>query len=316
MKRLFLFIILHSSIGFTQDFSSIEKITKEYPKHLSATKLADKIATDFITPEQQVKAVFYWVSQNIRYDLDDFYNPKQKRVQFRYRNEAEKQQKIQEIKNKIVDKTLNTRKAVCEGYAQTITKICTLLNIESEVIKGYVRNSFHDINKVRNNPNHAWNAIKINNKWIYIDATWAAGAVFNNKWRKKFNPYFYNIPKDKYFKTHLPENTLWQLRVGRISKEQFYNQPIYDSSFLNSDLQLISPKKGILNNKPVIEFKIKNLKPHQKIFFGFSGNQYAQKPNKISFKNNVASITINLPKNTKGLFLIIDNEVVLDFLIN
>ncbi|MBA6155618.1 transglutaminase [Tenacibaculum sp. S7007] len=315
MKQFLLLLLFTSYFGFSQEFSSIEKITKDYPKHLSSEALAKKIASDFKSKESQVKAIFNWVSKNISYDLDNFRNPKQKRIRFRYRNEAEKQQKINEIKNEIVDKTLTTRKAVCEGYAQTVAKICNLLNIENEVIKGYVRNSLNDINNVRNITNHAWNAIKINDKWIYIDATWAAGAVFNGKWQRRFNPYFYDIPKEKYFKTHLPENTLWQLRVGRITKEGYYNQPIYESSFLKSDLELISPKQGVLNNKKAIELKIKNLKPHQKVLFGFSGYQYAKKPDDISYQNNISTIKITPPQNTRGLYLIIDNEVMLEFLI-
>ncbi len=315
MKQLLFLLLLNSSLGFAQNFSSIEEITKEYPKYLSADKLAQQISVDFKTPQQQVKAVFYWVSKNINYDLDNFYNPKQKRIRFHYKDEVEKQQKIKAIKDEIVTKVFTTRKAVCEGYAQTIAKVCNILNIENEVIKGYVRNSLNDINNVRNIPNHAWNAIKINDKWMYMDATWAAGAVFNNKWQKEFNQYYYNITKEKHFKTHFPESTLWQLRIGRFSKENYYKQPIYESSFLKSDLELISPSQGVLNRKEIIEFKIKNLKPNQKILLSYSGSQYAKKPNNVAFKNNIATILVTPPQNTKGLFLIIDNEVVLEFLI-
>ncbi len=311
---LFLFIFT-SFLGYSQNFSSIKEVTRKYPKYLNAEKLAKRIASDFKTHEQQVKATFYWISKNISYDLDSFHNSRQKRIHFSYRGEADKLKKIQEIKDGIVHKTFINRKAVCEGYAQTFSKICTLLNIKNSVIKGYVRNSINDINNIRNITNHAWNAVKIKGKWIYLDATWAAGFVYNNKWVQKFNSYYYNITEDKYFKTHFPESKLWQLRVSRISKEQFYNQPIYNSNFLNSNLDLISPKTGLIKKRGVLKFKIRNLKPTQKVLLGFSNYKYANKPNNISFKNNVATIEIIVPKNSKGLFLIIDGEVVLEFLI-
>lgn len=315
MKQLLFFLFLVSLPSFGQDFSDIETKVLAYPKLISSENLASKISTDFSSKEQQIKAAFFWITQNIRYDLEAFYNPNNKRVHFRYRTEAERIAKLQEIKDHIVTETLQSRKAVCEGYAQTLSKICTLLNIENEVIKGYIRNSSADINNPKNSPNHAWNAVKLNDNWMYIDATWAAGAVTNGKWHKKFNPYYYNIPTTKYFKTHYPENKLWQLRVGRMSLTDFYRQPIYDSSFLQSNIELITPKTGIAsieNNEVTIQ--LKNSKKEQDIRFGFLGYPYAMKPT-IHTKGTTTVLTINVPKNATNLFLLIDKQVAIEFLI-
>ncbi|GFD80348.1 hypothetical protein KUL118_32100 [Tenacibaculum sp. KUL118] len=315
MKQLLFLFFLATTILSAQDFSLIEEKVNGYSKFSKVERLAQQIASDFKTEEQQVQAAFYWLSYNIRYDLDAYYRPKNKRISFRYRNEQEKLAKLQAIKDDIVNQTLLTRKAVCEGYAQTFAKICSILQIENEVIKGYIRNSSNDIANPKINSNHAWNAVKLNGKWIYIDATWAAGVVNNNRWQPLFNAYYYNIPKEKYFKTHFPEKTLWQLRVGRMRKKDFYNQPIYDASFLKSDLELISPLKGILDKKATIELKIKNIHPNQSIFLGYSGYRYAVKPDKISTKNNITTVTTTPLDNSKQLFLIVDKEVMLEFLI-
>ncbi|CAM1368791.1 Transglutaminase-like superfamily protein [Tenacibaculum sediminilitoris] len=315
MKQLLFLFFLVTTFVSAQDFSLIEEEVNSYPKFSEVESIAQQIVNDFKTEEQQVQAAFYWLAHNIQYDLDAYYRPKQKRISFRYRNEQEKLEKLQAIKDDIVNKTLLTRKAVCEGYVQTFAKICSILQIENEVIKGYIRNSSNDIANPKINSNHAWNAVKLSGEWIYIDATWAAGIVNNNKWKSLFNPYYYNFPKEKYFKTHFPEKKLWQLRVGRMEKENFYNQPIYDAAFLQSDLELISPSKGILNSNATIELKIKNLRPNQSVFFGYGGYRYAIKPDKISTKNNITTITTSPLKNSKQLFLIIDKEVVLEFLI-
>lgn len=314
MKRLFfLFFLLNWAVN-AQDFSLIEEKVIDYPKLTTAENLAKRIAKDFHSKELQVQAAFYWLSYNIKYDLEGYYNPRQKRISFKYKNEQEKLEKLQAIKDEIVNETLSNRKALCEGYAQTLAKIYSLLQIENEVIKGYVRNSSNDIANPKSNSNHAWNAVKLNNNWIYIDATWAAGMVNNGSWQQLFNSYYYNIPKEQYFKTHYPENKLWQLRVGRMEKDDFYNQPIYSSAFLQSDLQLISPKKGILNGSTPIEIKLKNLSENQTIFLGYSGYRYAVKPDKIVIKNNITTITTLPPKNSKQVYLIIDKEVMLEFL--
>lgn len=299
-----------------QDFSSVDTKIKTYPKLITADKLANKIATDFNSEEEKVRAIFTWLSFNISYNLEEFYDPTQKKVSFRYRNEDEKQSKIKAIKEAIVTKTLSNRSAVCEGYAQTFSKICSLLNIENEVIKGYVRNSSNDIGKIKNRANHAWNAVKLNNKWIYIDATWAAGAVMNGNWQRNFNDYYYNIPKEKYFLTHFPEDSLWQLRVKRMSLEAYFNQPIYASSFLSKKYELIKPTSGIIYKKAntPISFTLKNISPNQTIYCGFRGSKYAKKPT-ITFKKNTVIVSITPPKNSKEVYLIIDKEVVLEFLI-
>lgn len=84
--------------------------------------------------------------------------------------------------------------------------VSDLLNIESEIVNGNVRISPQEIGKYKKNTNHAWNVIKIDNKWITIDATWAAGFVINGKWERKFSEYFFNIPLSKINKTHFPDS--------------------------------------------------------------------------------------------------------------
>lgn len=315
--KYFIFFFFSSALIFAQDFSSIKLKTDKYSGLLTAEKLAKKIDLDFSSKEDKVKAIFCWITKNIRYDLKEFYNPNRvKRTSFRYRTLEERDKKLQEIKDNLVRKTLQSRKGVCEGYAQTFSKVCNLLAIENSVIKGYIRQSAININNPHSSPNHSWNAVKIDTKWIFIDATWAAGYEVNGKWLRKMNSYYYDIPKEKYFKTHLPEKSIWRLRIGRMEKEEFYNQPIYNHRFLKSDIDLITPKTGIIhkNKNGKVVFKLKNIKDDQLIHIGFLGNSMAQKPDVIT-KKGVTTVSIIPPKGARQLFLLIDKEVVLEFLI-
>lgn len=76
---------------------------------------------------------------------------------------------------------------ICEDYAQSFKKLADLLGIESQIVKGYTRNSTQDIGKVPPTPNHAWNAVKINQKWMMLDATWATGYLSHGRWIKNLN---------------------------------------------------------------------------------------------------------------------------------
>jgi len=312
--RLSLFIFFISLRFFAQDFTAIKEKTTTYRGHITAEKLAKKIASDFSSDEDKVKAIFCWLTENIRYDLDEFYNPKHKTTNFRYRTLEEKEQILQAIKDKRVTKTLNSRKAVCEGYAQTFAKVCNLLAIENEVIKGYARGSFNDIGNPISQANHAWNAVKINNQWMYIDATWGAGHQNNGKWHRVFKPYFFDMKKETYFKTHLPEDSLWKLRVGRMDIDTFYNQPIYSDSFLTSTYTLEKPFDGFLkrDENGLVSVTMQNLDANSKVHFGFIGEQYAKKAT-IENLNGSTTASVLAPKNAQLAFFLIDMEVLLTF---
>lgn len=316
MKHFFIFFLISFSV-FSQDFSKIKAKTDTYYTIRNAKDLAERINSDFSSEEEKVKALFCWITDKIKYDLKEFYNPnRETQTRFRYRTLEERDKILEEIKDKLVTKTLSSRKGVCEGYAQTFAKVCNLLGIENEIIKGYVRTNYRDINRPVSLPNHAWNAVKINNKWMYIDTTWASGFVINGQWEKKFIPYFYNIPVKTYFKTHYPEKSIWKLRVGRMEKNDFYNQPIHTYAFLTSDVELTSPLSGVLrkNRDGKIEIQLQNVQPTQSIHVGFLGDPMAKTPI-ISTKNGITTVSTQVPKNTNQLFLMIDGIVVLEFLV-
>lgn len=313
MKQL-LFFILFSIALQSQDFTNVDNVVAKYPRFSKVEQLVSKIKKDFSSDEDKARAAFFWLSNNIRYNLEEYYNPTQRSYNFRYSTEVEKQQKLQAIKDKIVADTFRTKSGVCEDYAQSFMKICDLLNIEAAVIKGNVRNTPQEIGKPEQNTNHAWNGVKINGKWLILDTTWAAGFEQNGRWVKQFDNYFYDIPKDKVFKTHYPADNLWVLRFGRMSIEEFYNQPIYGKVFLNSKTELISPKTGILrvNLSKEIQLKIKNFDRTDLIFYTFKGQRYAQKP-LILIENSVATLTFkNAPKNSY-LNLFINKNIALQF---
>ena len=101
-----------------------------------------------------------------------------------------------------------------------------------------------------------------------------------------------------------------------MSLETFFNQPIYTSSFLKKEYQLIKPNSGIINQKSntPITFTLKNVKPSQSIYCGFRNSKYAKKP-KITFDKNLVTISIIPPSHSKEIYLIINKEVVLEYLI-
>lgn len=313
MKQLLLLLLLITSFGYSQNFTKIDNIVKLYPKYTTPEQLAEKINKDFIDDVSKVRAAFRWLTYNIRYDLEEYYQPK-KVIEFRFSTEQERLEKLQTIKDKIVREAFLTKMGVCEEYAQSFKKIADLLGIEAEVIKGYVRSTSNDIGRIPRTTNHAWNAVKLDNKWIILDATWAAGYLYNGRWIKDFNEYFFDVDKKKIAKTHYPDSRKWKLLLNHGSLENFYNQPIYSHELLKKDIEVVFPTEGsvILNRSKNIELTFKNLKSTNEIFYNFGGQRYSKKPT-ISFVGDKAIISIENPGRDTKLFLFIDKTLALEY---
>ncbi|PQJ79245.1 transglutaminase domain-containing protein [Polaribacter porphyrae] len=315
MKQLLIILLFISTNLNAQKFAKVDELVRNYPRFSKVEALAKKIEKDFTKDIDKARATFFWLTQNIRYNLKELYNPRKKRsYRFKFSSEEDRLQKIQAIKDQFVAKAFRTKMGVCEEYAQAFKKVCDLLGIEAAVLKGNVRNEAREIGTISRGTNHAWNAVKINEKWLILDATWAAGYEYNGKWIRRFNGYFFDIPKDKMFKTHYPKDKLWVLRFGRMSLEEFYNQPIYTNTFLGLQTELLLPKKGTISLKSSenILLKFKNLDSNAIIFYAMSGNKYAQKP-LITTANKISTISIKNPKRNADLVLYINQKDALHF---
>ncbi len=312
MRELFILFYFFTLVIQAQDYKLVDAKVKRYPKYNSAQRLATKIKGDFTTDADKIRATFIWLTENIRYDLEEYRNPTAKRISFSFKSEAEKQQKLQQIKNQIVDETFRFKKSVCEGYAQSFKRVSDLLNIEAVIIKGYARNSSNEIGIIPQGSNHAWNAVKIDTKWQLIDATWAAGYAINNQWKRSFTEhYFYPTPSE-LVRTHLPDNSSWQLLKTPVSKRIYSNQPLISQGFLSKNLTLIAPQKGIISAKKHA-FKIKNLTSNDLVAYLFKGQQYGKKA-AVNFNNGVGSFIIDLKgKKNSELYIFINNEIALEY---
>lgn len=316
MKNIILFFFLLSISLSAQDFKEVDSLVAKYPRYKTPQKLADKINSDFSLEIQKARAAFKWLTNNIRYTLKP--NQVNKRsYSFSYSTEAERIKKNQEFINSIVYRTFLTKVGVCEEYAQSFKMLCDLLEIECTVIKGYVRNTYHEIGNAPNSTNHAWNAVKIDSKWILIDATSAAGFAMNGKWNKSYNDYFFDIPKEKIGLTHYPNERIWQVHLNQPSIDSFYKQPIYSQSFLNAGVELVSPKEGTITlakNQPLI-LQVKKLKDTTSVRYVYNGQKHAKAAKKIKNENG-HELLIENPGVSSSLLVFIDTGLGLQYRVN
>lgn len=207
---LALFLFSWPSIAvFAQqlDFSTIDKHAKEAPRELK-NAIAD-LTNYLIEPAEndleKTRAIFVWITHNIRYDVEAVAwggkRPDQKEVQ----------------------RTLKSRKAVCEGYSVLFKAMCDLAGLKSEVIVGWSKSAD---GKVSQPGRHAWNVVSVDDQWHPLDLTWGAGGVGRKPgkgkgfFREFKEQYFLSNPTDFVIR-HLPADPMWQLLDCPIALKDF-----------------------------------------------------------------------------------------------
>lgn len=312
MKKILLLLFLTTTITFSQKLEKVNKIIYSYKSILSAEELAKKIDSDFKTNLEKIRAIYTWLALNIKYDKETttlLEAPKY----YIYSNEYDLAYRLKRVNNELVSKTITDKKAVCTGYALTFKKLCNLLKIENELIKGYVKTETYEINYIPKNKNHVWNAVKIDGTWLLVDVTYGAGYSINNVWHSKPNYFYFNVDKESLRLTHYPSDSKWMQFFRRKPLNQFCNQPIYNYAFFNNGAELITPKKGeieVFENK--ITIKVKNINFKTGILYSFEKSIGAKKP-QIRHLDSITSITIKIPPEKKKLYIYFNGESALAY---
>ena len=211
IKRIIVLVFLFISIcNYSQikNFDQIEKYVKEVPESetLDIETLTLYLKKNAKTKTEIVARIYFWIVENIEYDWDAFRNNKQIDVS--------------------AIATLKNRKSVCSGYANLFKAICDNAKIKCAVIEGYAKGYGYKEGKLTE-PNHAWNAVKLYEKWELIDVTWGRGLVLINEGEVEFwnSRYFLDDPND-FILEHFPIDETWQLLDNEISIEVFFSEEI------------------------------------------------------------------------------------------
>lgn len=94
--------------------------------------------------------------------------------------------------------TLISKQAVCEGYARTFKYLMDGLGVPCTLVIGKATNS------EGKTENHAWNYVKIGDKWYAIDSTWD-DPVSSTGWVSQSSKYKYFLKgSGEFSKDHIP----------------------------------------------------------------------------------------------------------------
>ncbi|MBO4863329.1 MAG: hypothetical protein J5517_03085 [Eubacterium sp.] len=114
-------------------------------KSVDVLKEVSKYATD----EEKAYYIYTWITDNAVYAYDENGKPSE-----------------EPIDHSMYGNIVNQR-SVCEGFAEAFTYFCTACGIPNAVVRGEADNGSGD-----GREGHAWNIIKLNGKYYYVDTTW------------------------------------------------------------------------------------------------------------------------------------------------
>jgi transglutaminase/protease-like cytokinesis protein 3 len=318
--KILIFLFLFTTLTISaQDLSKVDKLIKSYPYVSSIEELAKKIDFGFNTDLEKAKAAYTWLTLNIVYFKEETSLLKAPEYIF-YTSKEDLEYRMKWIRktnnNKVISETFKNRKGICLGYALIFNKICDLLSIENQLIKGYVKTLPKQIGSLAKNKNHIWNTVKINGNWVLLDVTFGVGASFmvNHKSQAELNNTYFNIDKEKLNLTHYPSEKKWLDFMEQKPLKQFCDEPIFDTTFLSSNAKLISHKEGVIlvDTKKKIQLKVENLNFYTKISYSYNGNRKAKKPAIYNY-NSHTEIVINNPLKNSILNIYFDSVLAIQY---
>lgn len=311
-KNIFfiVFLLFHCHF-YGQDYSAVDKTVDNYPDaNLTLEHLVKSIQKDFQSDEERARAIFRWITTHIEFDVVlaermGFQSVKA----FSYSNEADKLTKEKKFKNELIKQTFVTRKTVCHGYAILFEFLCEALKIESEVIIGTLKSDPSEIGVNAFIVNHAWNVVKINGKWQFVDTTLAAGFISENTGRFKFefsDCYFLTEP-ELFFLHHFPVNVKWLL-VAK-TKTDFIKLPFYHRAYFNYRYRISGIQSGIVpvNTKNLL-FKVEGVDEYDMLSYQFSEDG---KEKEVLLPDNEKNFNIPIDVKSGFMTLFINNRIIL-----
>ncbi|AEA42788.1 transglutaminase domain-containing protein [Fluviicola taffensis] len=223
----FLIFVVHNSLALDQVNTKLNNYAKACPEKTSRDlkSLVNYLSKGGNTQTQQVELFCYWIAENISYDTESYVSGKTTETA----------------------KILVSRKGVCQNYAELLQKMCESVQIECHIVSGYSKGYGYSKKKPFQSPDHAWNIVKVDGKYLFVDATWSCGYVDQVKGSLMF---FKELKIEEIFAdpnyflmTHLPGDPRWQIR----------NNPITMTSFTSNDsvkdmLKLTLPNYNYLDS--------------------------------------------------------------------
>lgn len=327
MKYFLLLLTLFLSLGVCAQKSDFESVNfkkadciADIYKHVNLANLpllAHRLTFRLDSEIEKFRAIYTWVCSNIEndYNLYSKYSGKRRKLE---NDSLAFLNWNKNFKNTIYKTLEKEQKTICTGYVYLINELSFFAGLNCKIINGYGRTSSISFEELKV-PNHAWNAVQINNKWYLCDATWSSG-FFNldeNKFIKNYNDGYFLSTPELFAKNHYPVYKKWFLLHEKPTAKMFINAPIIYGNAFKYEITPIAPNvlKTVVsvNEKVFFKFKISNKNLLDQLTIKVNRNKPAKVNELNGYSYNSGILEFSYSFDKKGLFdvhLLVLNDVI------
>lgn len=201
----------------------------------SIDAVAAYIAAGERDPYRRAKAIYDYVTTRIRYDVPAL-------------------QTRTILSPQDAETVFRQHLGVCAGYANLFKALAERLELPTAFVVGDSRSATGEIAGI----SHAWNAVRINQKWYLLDATWGSGYVEQGQFKPRYTSAYLLTPPSVFAMDHLPEDPQWQLRSPPLDRGEFARQPLLRASFFERGWELRSPKRSQISVGQTVALQLTN----------------------------------------------------------
>ncbi len=290
------------------DFRNIDSFAKTVKYETGLKPMTNILTQKYSEPIEKLRSIFIWITENIRYDCE-FLNRDEEPKGFECDDDSIAcALKFQEWEMKYINRVLKKKRTLCQGYSMLLKKMCDLVGIECEIVSGYIKNKSYQVG-VPLSITHAWNVVRIDGIYYFLDPTWAAGycpyCVFDSEiycdYQKNYTNYYWLTPYTKLVRNHYPANGKFAM-IPNYTKEKFFNNLYFYGQYALEHIDVLSPNSGVIEAKlgDTIHFrfiytgpKIEKLQVNTNIWRNPSIDyyeRYGKKDKKIRFVHDTLAI--------------------------
>jgi transglutaminase-like putative cysteine protease len=207
------------------------------------------LAARITNRRELTKALHDYVVNRLSYDHDAL-----KKIEARdYKN----------VPSQEAEPVFAAKTGVCEGYSRLMTALGKAAGLEIAYVTGAIRDSERRL-AISDDPwdtsqrealegvGHAWNAVKLDDGWHLIDATWNDPTGGDHR-----TTYLFVPPRLMAF-DHYPEDSKWQLLEEPLSLGDFVRQPLLSPTIGELGLTLVSPTRSQITVDGPLEIVLDN----------------------------------------------------------
>lgn len=228
---------------------TIDAIAKTIRYEGSLKQLSADLTKNCDNDIEKARSIFTWITENVAYDYK-FINKKKRIKPPKYKKGCDRTKVYNEWEDDLLMKVIHRKKAICDGYARLFRRLCGYAGIQCSIVTGYTKQMPKQVGKM-GRQDHAWNVIKADGNYYFLDVTWASGYCVRNKkgklkkFIKEYHPFYWLTPADKFHRNHFPREEEW-VRHCTYTKEQYRDNAWVNTDFLG-DLEILEPQSGVLN---------------------------------------------------------------------